>query len=57
MAVNANLIPTLSELLNHPKKTVRKEACWVLSNITAGTQQQLQLCLEIGIIDSLVNIL
>jgi len=24
-------------VLQHPKKTLRKEACWVLSNITAGS--------------------
>lgn len=41
LAINANLVPTLSNILSHPKKTVRKEACWVLSNITAGTHEQL----------------
>jgi hypothetical protein len=39
LAIEANLIPTLSYILTHPKKTVRKESCWVLSNITAGTQE------------------
>lgn len=38
LAIEANLVPTLNEILSHPKKTVRKEACWVLSNITAGTE-------------------
>lgn len=37
LAIEANLIPILGKLLGHVKKTVRKEACWVLSNITAGT--------------------
>ena len=41
LAVDANLIPTIAEILSHPKKTVRKESCWVLSNITAGTPEQL----------------
>lgn len=41
----------------HKKKTVRKEVCWSLSNITAGTPDQIQLCLDLGIIDKLINIL
>ena len=57
MAIEANLIPTLAEILSHSKKTVRKESCWVLSNITAGTQEQLQLCINSGIIEKLVQIL
>lgn len=37
VAIEAGLIPALNEIINHNKKTVRKEACWVLSNITAGS--------------------
>jgi len=37
MAVDAGLIRALNIILAHQKKTVRKESCWVLSNITAGT--------------------
>ena len=38
MAIEAGLIPALNTILAHNKKTVRKESCWVLSNITAGTE-------------------
>lgn len=37
--VNCGLIEGLYKIIDHPKRTVRKEACWVLSNITAGTQE------------------
>jgi hypothetical protein len=37
-AVDNGLIQALGLVLQHPKKTLRKEACWVLSNITAGSQ-------------------
>lgn len=30
-------------LLNNPRESVRKEACWTLSNITAGNKQQIQV--------------
>jgi hypothetical protein len=38
MAIEAGLINSLNTILGHSKKTVRKESCWVLSNITAGTE-------------------
>ena len=31
----------LRKLLNHRKKSIRKEACWTLSNITAGSSDQM----------------
>ncbi len=51
------MIEALGHVLKHPKKTLRKEACWVLSNITAGSQEQLQMCIDQGLIDILVDIL
>ena len=51
------MIGGLYQIIDHPKRTVRKEACWVLSNITAGTQEQIQECINVGIIDKLVSIL
>lgn len=47
----------MNNIMYHKKKTVRKEVCWSLSNITAGTPDQIQLCLDLGIIDKLINIL
>jgi len=38
VAIEAGLVPALNEIIQHPKKTVRKESCWVLSNITAGSE-------------------
>jgi importin subunit alpha-1 len=44
-------------LITHNKKAVRKEVCWSVSNITAGTTQQIQLSIETGIIEKLILIL
>ena len=37
-----NLLGLLKKVLDHHKKVVRREACWVLSNITAGNKAQVQ---------------
>lgn len=36
---------------------MRKEVCWVLSNVTAGSIEQIQCCIDSGIIDKLIRIL
>ena len=42
-ALDCGLLPRLLALLNSPKKGIRKEACWTISNITAGTREQIQV--------------
>ena len=39
--LEANSLSALVPLLSHSKKNIRKETCWVLSNIAAGTIDQL----------------
>ena len=36
------VLQRLKTLIRSPRKAVRKEVCWTLSNITAGTRQQIQ---------------
>lgn len=47
----------MNNIIYHKKKTVRKEVCWTLSNITAGSEQQIQSCIDLGIIDKLIYLL
>ena len=35
----------------------RQEACWTISNITAGTKEQIQSVVEAGILPPLVHLL
>jgi len=42
--INSGALPCLANLLtqNH-KKSIKKEACWTISNITAGNKDQIQV--------------
>ena len=53
----ATALPSLLQLLDSPKKSTRKEACWTLSNITAGNQDQIQAVIDAGCIPPLVHLL
>ena len=39
--IDLGILQTLNKLLNNPKKSIRKEAHWLLSNIAAGTKAQI----------------
>jgi hypothetical protein len=42
--INHQVLPCLVNLLtNNYKKSIKKEACWTISNITAGNKQQIQV--------------
>lgn len=41
--LNCSALPCLHHLLSSPKESVRKEACWTISNITAGNRHQIQV--------------
>ena len=44
--LNNGIFPILEELLTHPKKTVRRESCWTISNIAASPSRQLNQLLD-----------
>ena len=42
--INFQALPCLLNLLTHNhKKSIKKEACWTISNITAGNKDQIQV--------------
>jgi importin subunit alpha-2 len=43
VVLNCSVLPCLLTLLGSPKETIRKEACWTISNITAGNKNQIQV--------------
>ena len=57
MLACSDLLSSLLALLNSPKKELRKEACWTLSNITAGSAEQVAAVEGAGIMPQLINMM
>ncbi len=57
VVITANALPQLQALLDKPKKSIKKEACWTISNITAGNVTQIQAVVEANLIPPLINLL
>ncbi|KAG6647964.1 hypothetical protein I3843_07G112300 [Carya illinoinensis] len=56
--INHQALPRLLNLLTQNyKKSIKKEACWTISNITAGNINQIQAVIEAGIIGPLLQLL
>ncbi|CAI9119018.1 OLC1v1020667C1 [Oldenlandia corymbosa var. corymbosa] len=56
--IDHGALPCLLSLLTHNhKKSIKKEACWTISNITAGNKEQIQAVIEAQLISPLVNLL
>lgn len=43
VVLNCSALPCLLHLLSSAKESIRKEACWTISNITAGNRAQIQV--------------
>jgi importin subunit alpha-1 len=43
VVINCSALSALLSLLSSPKDGIRKEACWTISNITAGNTTQIQV--------------
>lgn len=54
--LDCNAVPTLKDLINHSNREIQKEACWTLSNIAAGTVDQIQAVINAGAIPPLVQL-
>lgn len=47
----------LMKLFSHSKKAIRKETCWAISNITAGTREQIQAVINAELIPGVISML
>lgn len=50
-------LPLLLWFLDYPDKDIRWKVCWILSNITAGTEEQIQAVIDAAIFPKLFEIL
>jgi len=55
--INSGALEALGHLLASAKEGVRKEACWMISNVTAGSVGQVGCVLRAGLIPGVVSIL
>lgn len=56
-AIDNGVLEAFTQLLNHPKKAIRKEICWSISNVTAGNEAQIQRCIDIGLIEKIIHMM
>ncbi|KAM8999616.1 LOW QUALITY PROTEIN: importin subunit alpha-7-like [Sarcophilus harrisii] len=54
---SAHLCGFWEDLLSSPKESIRKEACWTISNITTGNRAQIQAVIDANIFPVLIEIL
>jgi importin subunit alpha-1 len=54
--LECDAVPRLKELVAHNNREIQKEACWTLSNIAAGTVDQIQAVIDSGAIPPLVKL-
>ena len=54
--LECDAVPRLKMLINHCNREIQKEACWTLSNIAAGTVDQIQAVIDSGAILPLVRL-
>eukprot|EP01059_Diplonema_ambulator_P016791 TRINITY_DN28764_c0_g1_i1.p1 TRINITY_DN28764_c0_g1~~TRINITY_DN28764_c0_g1_i1.p1 ORF type:complete len:505 (+),score=97.23 TRINITY_DN28764_c0_g1_i1:65-1579(+) len=52
--ISLDVLPMMCYLLAHQKKATRKEVCWALSNIMAGSRHHIQMCFEANLVPPLV---
>lgn len=57
MILNCNALSCINILLNSQYETIKKEACWTISNVAAGNRQQIQAVIDANVFPVLINIM
>ena len=57
MILNSNLLISLSFVIEHKSFHIRSNAMWISSNILAGPPDNIQRCLETGLLSWILEVL
>lgn len=55
--IDAGALKYLQKTIFHEKKSVRKETCWIISNLAAGTQAQIEALITNSYLPVLTNVI
>ncbi len=55
--IKAQALPRLQQLLHSSKNNLVKEASWAISNITAGTPEQIQKVISANLLGDIIEVL
>jgi len=53
--LNEGTLPRVLPLMNNFRRAVRKEACWMVSNVCAGTPGQIQMVFDCNLFPALIH--
>ena len=53
--VDSGLLQQFVELIDFEKPVIRKEVIWSLSNILARSPERIQLCIDLGLVEILIE--
>ncbi|XP_010442391.1 PREDICTED: importin subunit alpha-1-like [Camelina sativa] len=60
VVIECGVLPLLADLLTQDYaircQNIKRDACWAISNITAGTEEEIQLVIDANLIPKLVNL-
>jgi len=54
--IDTDVLSALESKISLPKDNIKKEVCWIISNITAGTKMQAEDVLNCGLLEKIVDI-
>lgn len=55
--INCSALPSLLHLLSNSRESIKKEACWTISNIAAGNRDQIQYVIDSNIFPMIIEIM
>lgn len=56
MIFRSKTIPFLRDLLSHEEMVISREACWTLSNLFAGSEEQVRKLMDFGILEKVIQL-